>query len=92
MVIVQLSGGLGNQMFEYALYLRLKSMGKEVLVDDTTCYGPGQRTKQLDVFGVSYGAADERQLRRMTDSAMDPLSRARRKLSGRRDLRSEERV
>ena len=86
MVIVQLSGGLGNQMFEYALYLRLKSMGKEVLVDDTTCYGPGQRTKQLDVFGVSYGAADERQLRRMTDSAMDPLSRARRKLSGRRDL------
>ena len=25
MVIVQLSGGLGNQMFEYALYLSLKA-------------------------------------------------------------------
>lgn len=25
MVGVQLSGGLGNQMFEYALYLKLKS-------------------------------------------------------------------
>ena len=26
MVAVQLSGGLGNQMFEYALYLKLKSL------------------------------------------------------------------
>ena len=28
MVIVQLSGGLGNQMFEYALYLSLKARGE----------------------------------------------------------------
>ena len=34
MVGVQLSGGLGNQMFEYALYLKLKSMGKDVRIDD----------------------------------------------------------
>ena len=39
MVGVQLSGGLGNQMFEYALYLKLKSMGKDVRIDDVTCYG-----------------------------------------------------
>ena len=38
MVGVQLSGGLGNQMFEYALYLKLKSMGKDVRIDDVTCY------------------------------------------------------
>ena len=37
MVAVQLSGGLGNQMFEYALYLKLKSMGKEVKIDEFTC-------------------------------------------------------
>ena len=37
MVGVQLSGGLGNQMFEYALYLKLKSMGKDVRIDDVTC-------------------------------------------------------
>lgn len=86
MIIVQMSGGLGNQMFEYALYLKLRSMGKEVRMDDATCYGPGQRTKQLDVFGVSYDAATPEQLCRMTDSSMDPLSRVRRKLTGRRDL------
>ena len=55
MVGVQLSGGLGNQMFEYALYLKLKSMGKDVRIDDVTCYGAQekQRVNQLSVFGVS---------------------------------------
>lgn len=52
MVAVQMSGGLGNQMFEYALYLKLKSMGKEVKIDDYTCYGEGERKKRLDVFGI----------------------------------------
>lgn len=52
MIAVQLSGGLGNQMFEYALYLKLKSLGKEVKLDDFTCYGEGQRKKQLEVFGI----------------------------------------
>lgn len=60
MVIVQLSGGLGNQMFEYALYLSLKAKGKVVKIDDITCYeGPGTRPKQLDVFGVSYERANK---------------------------------
>ena len=30
MNIIRMSGGLGNQMFHYALYLKLRSMGKEV--------------------------------------------------------------
>lgn len=58
MIAVQLSGGLGNQMFEYALYLKLRSLGKEVKVDDFTCYGEGQRKKQLGVFGI-HAADDE---------------------------------
>ncbi len=52
MVAVQMSGGLGNQMFEYALYLKLKALGKEVKLDDFTCYGEGERRKQLEVFGI----------------------------------------
>ncbi len=52
MIAVQLSGGLGNQMFEYALYLKLKSLGKEVKIDDFTCYGEGERALQLSVFGI----------------------------------------
>ncbi len=33
MVIVEFSGGLGNQMFQYALYLKLKKLGKDVKAD-----------------------------------------------------------
>ena len=85
MVIVQLSGGLGNQMFEYALYLSLKAKGKVVKIDDITCYeGPGTRPKQLDVFGVSYERATKQELTEMTDSSLDPVSRIRRKLTGRK--------
>ena len=30
MIIIRMTGGLGNQMFQYALYLKLRAMGKEV--------------------------------------------------------------
>ena len=88
MVIVQLSGGLGNQMFEYALYLRLKAEGRQVKIDDSTCYGhEGERPLQLGrVFGVTYDRASEEEIRRMTDSLPDPVSRIRRKLLGRKNL------
>lgn len=52
MIAVQLSGGLGNQMFEYALYLKLRSLGKNVKIDDFTCYGEGERSLQLGIFGI----------------------------------------
>ena len=88
MVIVQLSGGLGNQMFEYALYLRLKADGRQVKIDDSTCYGhEGERPLQLGrVFGAVYDRASEEELRRMTDSFPDLPSRIRRKLFGRKNL------
>ncbi|MDO4293871.1 MAG: alpha-1,2-fucosyltransferase [Eubacteriales bacterium] len=87
MVAVQLSGGLGNQMFEYALYLKLKSMGKKVKIDDFTCYGPSerQRSNQLGVFGVSYDRLSQREYEALTDSCMLPWHRARRLLFGRKD-------
>ncbi|HJA92893.1 MAG TPA: alpha-1,2-fucosyltransferase [Candidatus Eisenbergiella merdipullorum] len=88
MVIVQLSGGLGNQMFEYALYLRLKADGRKVKIDDRTCYGhAGERPLQLtEVFGAAYDRALEKEIRQMTDSFLDPVSRIKRKLLGRKDL------
>ena len=86
MVAVQLSGGLGNQMFEYALYLKLKSMGKEVKVDDFTCYGEGTRPKQLSVFGVAYERLTKEEYIALTDSRLTLADKVRRKLTGRRDL------
>ena len=38
MNIIRMSGGLGNQMFQYALYMKLCSMGKEVKFDDINEY------------------------------------------------------
>lgn len=34
MIIVKLQGGLGNQLYEYALYEKLKTLGKDVYLDD----------------------------------------------------------
>lgn len=87
MVIVQLSGGLGNQMFEYALYLALKAQGKEVTIDDESCYGGADtRPIQLSVFGLSYDRPAREELIRMTDSSKAFFKRVRRKLFGRRSL------
>ena len=86
MVAVQMSGGLGNQMFEYALYLKLRSMGKEVKMDDFTCYGPGERKKMLDVFGVTYEVMSREEYIQMTDSCLKLSHRIRRKLTGRKNL------
>lgn len=51
MVIVELNGGMGNQMFQYALYLKLKSLGKNVKLDNTSRYQcDNRRTYCLEVF------------------------------------------
>ncbi len=92
MIIVQMSGGLGNQMFQYALYRQLLAMGREVKIDDETCYrDAGTRAKQLSVFGITYEKATREELIALTDAKMDLLSRIRRKLTGRRTRSYRER-
>lgn len=84
MVIVQLSGGLGNQMFQYALYLKLKSMGKEVKIDDISGFAEdAQRIPALSPFGIAYERPTAKELRQMLDSSLLPWHRVRRKLFGR---------
>jgi len=38
MIIIRMSGGLERQMFQYALYMKLTSMGREVKFDDINEY------------------------------------------------------
>ncbi|MDE7246680.1 MAG: alpha-1,2-fucosyltransferase [Lachnospiraceae bacterium] len=84
MVIVQLAGGLGNQMFQYALYLQLKSLGREVKVDDVSGVVEDiQREPALAPFGVTYERPTKKELIKMLDSSMLPWQRVRRKLFGR---------
>ena len=69
MIIVQLAGGLGNQMFQYALARRLMSMGRNVKIDDRAGFEQDlQRNPALSVFGISYERPQEKELRRMLDS------------------------
>lgn len=84
MVIIQLAGGLGNQMFQYALYLQLKDLGREVKIDDVSGFAEDpQRVPALAPFGITYERPSREELQKMLDSSMLPWHRVRRKLLGR---------
>ncbi len=84
-IIIQLSGGLGNQMFQYALFLQLRKMGRTVLIDDKTGYqDQTERQVQLSVFPIHYPTPTRQELIKMTDSSMTLPSRVRRKITGRK--------
>ena len=85
LVIIQLSGGMGNQMFQYALYLQLKALGKNVKIDDKTEYeGRNARPIRLSVFDAKYDIPTEIEMKCLTDSYLDLASKIRRKLTGRK--------
>lgn len=84
MVIIQLAGGLGNQMFQYALYSELKNLGREVKIDDVSGFVQDtQRAPALAPFGITYDRPGKKELEKMLDSSMLPWHRVRRKLFGR---------
>lgn len=85
LVVIQLSGGMGNQMFQYALYLQLKALGKNVKIDDVTEYeGRNARPIRLSVFDARYVTSTETEMKCLTDSYLDLASKIRRKLTGRK--------
>lgn len=85
MVIVQLAGGLGNQMFQYALARRLMDAGREVKIDDRSGFEQDrQRDPALSVFGISYDRPTQQELRSMLDSNPALWCRVRRRLFGRK--------
>lgn len=91
LVVVQLSGGMGNQMFQYALYLQLKALGRNVKIDDRTAYqNRNARPLRLEIFGVRYDTSTEEEMKCLTDSYGDLFSRIRRKLTGRKTAEYEE--
>ena len=84
MNIIRMSGGLANQMFQYALYLKLRSMGKTVKFDDINEYrGEGARPIMLSVFGIDYPRATWDEITEFTDGSMELLRRLRRGIFGR---------
>ena len=91
MNIIRMTGGLGNQMFQYALYLKLTALGRQVKMDDVTEYeNRNARPIMLWCFDVSYPSVTREELNQFTDGSMQLSHRIRRKLFGRRSLEYHE--
>lgn len=87
MIILRMSGGLGNQMFVYALYYALKNASKEVCIDDYTHYQKiGRVDNNLEaIFPLTYLKVNKKDYNRLTDSSMLLHRRVIRKLFGRKE-------
>lgn len=87
MQIVQLSGGLGNQLFQYAQYLKFKKFGYETYLDDTSCYKTAKdRNNQLKMIGLSYEVAKNDDILRLTDTDRHLNNWIRRRFTGSKDV------
>ena len=79
-----MSGGLERQMFQYALYMKLTSMGREVKFDDINEYRDEKaKPIMLSVFGLTYPRATWDEINAFTDGSTKLWDRLRR-IFGRR--------
>lgn len=82
-LVVELAGGLGNQMFQYAFALKLQSLGHRCLF----YYDESQRKHDgpllEEAFGISMPWADPKQVLRLQDVTKDPWSKLQRKVTRR---------
>lgn len=75
MLIIKMNGGLGNQLQQYALYEKLKSLGKDVKIDISWFgkdYGKAlKRDLELDYFpDVSYEACSVEELKQIGERSL----------------------
>ncbi len=87
MLMIQMAGGMGNQMFVYALYKALLHEGRDVCIEDFTHYKEIERydNNLEDIFPLIYEKTTRTEYNRLTDSSLLPWYRIRRKLFGRKD-------
>lgn len=91
MVIIHVMGGLGNQLYQYAMYEKLKSLGKEVKLDLHAYRTQNQeerewRELELDwLDGIQYDVCTKEERTRYLDNSMRLTDRIRRKITGRKN-------
>lgn len=86
MNIIRMTGGLGNQMFQYALYLNFINRGVDCKFEDWSEYEGKSNARPIllnKAFGITYPVATMPEYVEMTDSYMDLGHRILRKLRGR---------
>lgn len=91
MIIIHVMGGLGNQLYQYAMYEKLKSMGKEVKLDFyayTEASGEEREWRSLELprfENLEYEVCTKEERTKLLDDSMALGDRIRRKLLGRQD-------
>ncbi len=85
MVIVRLTGGLGNQMFQYAFYKSIHSKGHSALIDDFS-FRKNHRHENLKITHVfphvTYKKATPRQVHQLADVKFTVWEKAKKKIFG----------
>ena len=86
MIIVRIIGGLGNQMFQYALYKSLEQKGKEVKIDISGFlnYGLHNGYELPNIFKISENIATQQEIELLSDHKSDLFNKMRRKITGRK--------
>lgn len=97
MIIIHVMGGLGNQLYQYALYEKLKELGKDVKLDlyayqtDTAKEDREWRSLELEwLDSLEYEVCTAKERTLMLDNSMRLQDRIRRKLTGRQNKTVEE--
>lgn len=91
MVIIHVMGGLGNQLYQYAMYEKLKSIGKTVKLDlyaYTEAVGEDKEWRKLELSRfeeMHFDVCTKKERRAFLDNSRKPWDRMRRKLCGRQD-------
>lgn len=91
MIIIHMMGGLGNQLYQYAMYEKLKSLGREVRLDlyaYTEALGEDREWRKFELGrfrGLDFEVCSIQERTRLLDNSMKPWARIRRKVCGRQD-------
>lgn len=83
MIIIKIQGRLGNQMFQYALYNKLKCLGNEVKLDFSQLYINGLEN-ELTLFNIDYEIANSDDISKLGDCNKFLLYKVKRKIFGRK--------
>lgn len=85
MIIVKVTGGLGNQMFQYAMYKSLEKKGKHVKLDSTSYYNVKKEHNGYElerVFDIKPNKPNKEDLKKFDENNISILDRIKRKFFG----------
>lgn len=80
MIIVKISGGLGNQMFQYAAGIRAAIVAKDVLKLDISYYhhqpvGETKRQYELSIFNIPENFASQPEIKKLKENRSNILEK-----------------